>query len=1353
LITSGILSCNNAPSPTATYNINIKGNWTNNVFPTGFVPGSGRVTFNGPGHQYVYSSENFNILEANMVAALRVNNAAYTVTCNQYDWTTGAIDVIAGTFTALDLADNGLYGAYYLNPGGTINITNSGTGTYVDLNGELHIFGGNMNVTGSICDWAYAGNAIIEMSGGVLDFKTCGIGIYESGYTLTSNITGGVIRTAYGFSGNRADFTPSAGSFEFYGTTDVYISQSNGSTLYNVNINKLAKGAKVNIPEIKTSEGRDGLMLAGGGKANSITQWSDFVITGNLDINNGTFSLGSYSCVVSGTTNIYGTLAMTDPSNDFDSYNINWNSGSNDNVTAGTFHAKNWAFNEGTNAKLGTGNTAYLYNLYYPTDDDAEFGNLVAVPFSKFIDGGEAGKALYPVRVAGDFTVQGTSWSFMNAATDLIVAGNSDIQAGSTIYFTNGADCITSGTLTLSGTMELSNGSSVMIHGGISFPTGGTLNISDASFVCYHPFIGGSGWTVYSGALNMSSGLFELTNNLPFFGSTASINVSGGILRTGGGIGAASSGIFQPTGGTVELCAGTEPYTAISCSPPNHFHDLLINRGTYESFNQVSDPIDVKNNLTIQTGSFKLHNLGGDLYIGGDWYNNVGYSGFNPYGNAVIFESTGDVQDVWGNTSFYNVTHNYTSAMNYLRFQDANTIQNDLVLNHFCWAYDQLDIIGILNINNPASKFTANGAVAVATIGTLDQGGTIICNGGATIQVNDLLEGGLYGNITLQSGTFNIYQDNQFIDLNANLTIESGVMNIYGSYGGSSIWPYTNNASITMSGGVLDIKELGVYVSPSYVLAVNITGGTIRTVGEFDVVRTDFTPAGGTIELYGGNDAWVRTAGGSHFYNLLINKSGGAKGFVKDKGGVDSDMADLQKEMTSLGGIQDAVPGKRPVTPELLSEANQVHNANVLKINNTTTVNAGTFFLTQYPVTCMGNIAVNSGGTLKLSENSLLAIEAGKSLTINSGGILDVDGTNTGPATFTHYSGNYALNVESGGTIGAVYGIFEYMNTSGVNVKSGALVDPLKPFNHCTFRLGQSGGRLLTINNNETFSVESAIFPTNTWGGSYNVYKSVNAGTVSFVTATGGFAGESYDYDPYNRIHWVNRQLSLKAYLEGPFSGGGMSTTLNPVLPLSHPFSPALPYFGNAMPDWYYTGAGSVAAIPNADIVDWVLIDVRDAVDAASATPATSIARFPAFIASNGAITDLTGGSKPELANSITHNLFVGIYHRNHVGIMNATPIPYASGVYDYDFSTGSAQVYGGTNAHKQLSTGAWGMMSGDGDGSGTVQTADKTNVWMIQAGTAGYKAGDYNMNRQVSNPDKDDKWLPNLGKGSYIPE
>ena len=41
----------------------------------------------------------------------------------------------------------------------------------------MHIYGGTVNVSGGISEWPYADNAVIEMTDGVLDFKTCGITI------------------------------------------------------------------------------------------------------------------------------------------------------------------------------------------------------------------------------------------------------------------------------------------------------------------------------------------------------------------------------------------------------------------------------------------------------------------------------------------------------------------------------------------------------------------------------------------------------------------------------------------------------------------------------------------------------------------------------------------------------------------------------------------------------------------------------------------------------------------------------------------------------------------------------------------------------------------------------------------------------------------------------------------------------------------------------------------------------------------------------------------------------------------------------------------------------------------------
>ncbi len=122
--------------------------------------------------------------------------------------------------------------------------------------------------------------------------------------------------------------------------------------------------------------------------------------------------------------------------------------------------------------------------------------------------------------------------------------------------------------------------------------------------------------------------------------------------------------------------------------------------------------------------------------------------------------------------------------------------------------------------------------------------------------------------------------------------------------------------------------------------------------------------------------------------------------------------------------------------------------------------------------------------------------------------------------------------MESGGTLAARNTVFEFMNVNGVHIKAGAIVDATKAFTNSTFRNGQSGGRLLTIHNNQTFEVVNADFPANTWGGSYNVYKNVNQGNVTFTGYTGPFSGSAFEFDPNNRIHWTVDAFTLTFSVE-----------------------------------------------------------------------------------------------------------------------------------------------------------------------------------------------------------------------------
>ena len=206
-----------------------------------------------------------------------------------------------------------------------------------------------------------------------------------------------------------------------------------------------------------------------------------------------------------------------------------------------------------------------------------------------------------------------------------------------------------------------------------------------------------------------------------------------------------------------------------------------------------------------------------------------------------------------------------------------------------------------------------------------------------------------------------------------------------------------------------------------------------------------------------------------------------------------------------------------------------------------------------------------------------------------------------------------------------------------------------------------------------------------------------------------------------------------------------MSTLLNShgLLPLNQPFN---------IPPLNYNGNESVQVIPDTSIVEWVLIELRDAATAQTATSNTTILQKAAFILSNGQVVDLDGSSNIQFEQTINQQLFIVIRHRNHLGIMSAFPLAESNNVYQYDFTTGSEQAYGGSNSQIELSTGVWGMIGGDGNLDGVIDNVDKSLTWTSNSGDAGYYSGDFTLNGNVNNQDKNLIWVPNFGKVSYIP-
>ncbi|MGB4206280.1 MAG: T9SS type A sorting domain-containing protein, partial [Bacteroidales bacterium] len=421
----------------------------------------------------------------------------------------------------------------------------------------------------------------------------------------------------------------------------------------------------------------------------------------------------------------------------------------------------------------------------------------------------------------------------------------------------------------------------------------------------------------------------------------------------------------------------------------------------------------------------------------------------------------------------------------------------------------------ILEVNKP-SELLYNYPSSNITCQVYDWTSGGIEVGAGTFTALDLAKNGLYGSYSVKpGGTINLHQDaSSWIDLNGQLYFDGGGnINIYGgSY--ASVWPYLgHDVVINMNGGVLDFKDQGIYISniayPSF--THNITGGTIRTSKGLGCNRTDFTPFGGTFEFYGSTNAYLDMVSGSHLRNVIINKS--------SKEG---------DENYTCEPVYDQRSG------QLLSEGTRANNIILnsdIDILGNLTINSGSLKTLPNQVSVSGNVAINNGGQLLVDAGGGLAMAGSKSVTVNNGGLMEFNGESGMQSKITRKSsGYYALNIESGGKIGAEHTIFEYMNTNGVNIKPGAIVDPANAFTSCIFRLGQSGGRLLTLDNNQTLVIYNAVFPGSP--STYNVSKNIDTGMIIFVDHSGNFSGAAREQDPFSRVHWTG-DLALSVNLNG----------------------------------------------------------------------------------------------------------------------------------------------------------------------------------------------------------------------------
>ena len=405
----------------------------------------------------------------------------------------------------------------------------------------------------------------------------------------------------------------------------------------------------------------------------------------------------------------------------------------------------------------------------------------------------------------------------------------------------------------------------IWVEGNLEFREGSSVNMANSYLYLY-----GTGSTmvrIYAPATvhNLVSDKADGQISAISAASTETLTIGGNLYVNAGstfyhydsGTTILKGGMWVYTGAICQFDAGTISMEGTSSSNirfyetgiGNHLNRLTINKGSAYSVSLLNH-LEVKSNLTINSGSLNSNTF--DIYLGGNWDNNLSAANFLESTGAVELNGTG-------------AQYLYTETFNVLRMNKASGAMYITTGNTVnCASYDWM-------------------------------AGEYIVTGG-TFNVSDLADPGILGTITITSGTVNYTQDSatgSFVDFCCSLTMSNGTFNIYGGYS-TSFFGWLSPATLNLSGGTLNIIQ-SIYMPAAYTTVENITGGTIRTSGYFNCARGDFTPSGGTLELYGNSDATVYMVAGSNLWNLAINKNP-----VKQDAALDHDYVLRERDGTPL---------------------------------------------------------------------------------------------------------------------------------------------------------------------------------------------------------------------------------------------------------------------------------------------------------------------------------------------------------------------------------------------------------------------------------------------------------------------
>ena len=1220
---------------------------------------------------------------------------------------------ISGT---LGMIDNSsvirCFGHVAWNSGSNANFSaNSVFWAYADWNFNL---GSNANLADGNVDFTGTGISWIRCYSANSSFNT--IGIYKGGANSTrySNLSSEDLVL-------NSMFVQPSGVFNCYANHDIVFM---GSGLSNHGICNLTNN--LNSSTLRFNGSSQGLNYYAGssGNINNVVFNSSnsttlngnigIVVKGGLTIETGTFNSNGFPVEVSGGwSNNGGTYSANNSVVTFNGdgianpHNINGTSTFYDivHLNTGSYLRFNDANTISNNLELHGACWAY---------DALSIGGTLNIND--------------PVSVFSVFSDGNVTVASLDQGGKIVVSNNSFFTAN---------DIVESG---IEGEYQLTSGEINLTQDAGSVPDfRADITIEDGQFTLN----GGNGtsWWAYSGnaSLTMSGGIFDFNNsgcNIYNSPNTLTLNITGGTIRSAGNFTVANPA-FTPSAGLVELYSASD--ANLSTTSGSNLYNVHIDKGAKSGnsiyklserdiaagiksgggksplANQISltSDIDINGDFTIDAGTFNTSSY--DMTVAGDWTNNVGIGGFIENSNNVTFDG-GSSADITTDETFYDLS--LDKSINSYNGLNLNVGITANVLNN-------LQIIdGGLEMNNN-STLDVNNNVGIALNAGLNANdfGVLLYIGGNWTNDNTFWNSSGVG---YKPGTEIITFDgnaDQFITTNAdredfgNLVVNKA----------SGEFRSNNNINVmhdfTLTQGLWhdNAAELTHYFQGDFYITSGLSAGWSSLTSNTVVFKgigdqTVFNPFG-----YG------------YFYKVIIDKTDFAK--KKNTPGEGSEIAE-EKESPNL----KPEGGQKAMMVNLISTLD-IQNG----LNPGLTIDEGILNLNGNTFWTQGDININDGGKLIVDDGAILKVDDAAALNVNSGGFLEVIGSVGNNAKISNRNtGFYNFTVKPAGTISANEATFEDLWINGVFVMAGATIDPSNAFTNCTFRNGSPGNAgLLGLNSTQTLTLTGLKFPANTGGTDFNIWKLTNAGNFTIEAATGVFSGPEFEFDNFNRIHWgdIDIELDLTVLLEGPFNGIDMNTDLrdNGVLPLSQPF--------NTYPFWY-TGSENVGSIP-INVVDWVLIELRDSDNPANANASSIFEKQAAFLLSDGSIVDLDGSSPLTYTTSYDQKMYPVILQLNHLAVISGTNLQRdAAGVYTFDFTNGDA--FGGIAGQKEVAVGVWAMFGGDGSGNGSITSGD-INSWEFDSGNQGYLYGDYNLDSEADNKDKNDICVQNIGESSQV--